>query len=85
MDVKRKRGRPPKLRVVSSQTAAQVLRPDPVPTGGLLAVRPREAARMLSIGHSKLYEMIAAGRPRTVKIGGVTLIPVSELRALLGE
>ena len=52
-------------------------RPEP------LAVRIPEACRMVGIGRSKLYELIADGTIQIVKIGSITVIPVSQLRALV--
>jgi len=52
-------------------------RPEP------LAVRIPEACRMIGIGRSKLYELIADGTIQIVKIGSITVIPVSQLRALV--
>lgn len=46
-------------------------------------VRIREACRLTGIGHSKLYELIAAGEIETVKVGTITLIPVASLRSFL--
>jgi excisionase family DNA binding protein len=48
-----------------------------------LAVRIPEACRMIGIGRSKLYELIADGTIEVVKIGSATVIPVSQLKALL--
>lgn len=48
-----------------------------------LAVRIPEACRMIGIGRSKLYELIADGTIQIVKIGSVTVIPVGQLRALV--
>lgn len=50
-----------------------------------LAVRIPEACRMIGIGRSKLYELIAEGAVHVVKIGSITVIPVTQLRALIGE
>lgn len=50
-----------------------------------LAVRVPEACRMIGIGRSKLYELIADGTIAIVKIGSVTVIPVTQLRALIGQ
>lgn len=55
----------------------QVLRPEP------LAVRVPEACRMIGIGRSKLYELIADGTIEVVKIGSITVIPVAQLRAIV--
>ena len=48
-----------------------------------ISVRIREACRLTGVGRSKLYELIAAGEVETVKIGRITLVPMSSLRALL--
>lgn len=48
-----------------------------------LAVRIPDACRMIGIGRSKLYELIADGTIQVVKIGSTTLIPVGQLRALV--
>lgn len=48
-----------------------------------LGVRVPDACRMIGIGRSKLYELIAEGVIRPVKIGSVTVIPVAQLRALI--
>lgn len=48
-----------------------------------LAVRIPDAVRMTGIGRSKLYELIASGDLKTVKIGRCTLITIDALRQLL--
>jgi excisionase family DNA binding protein len=48
-----------------------------------LAVRVREACRLTGIGRSKLYELIAAGEIEIIKVGTITLIPVSSLERFL--
>ena len=48
-----------------------------------LAYRVSEAVQATGIGRSMLYVMIKQGRLRTVKVGSVTLIPASELLALV--
>ena len=48
-----------------------------------LAVRIPEACRMIGIGRSKLYELIADGTIEIVKIGSVTVIPISQLKTLV--
>jgi len=55
----------------------------PVPMMEPLAVRIPEACRMIGIGRSKLYELIADGTIEVVKIGSATVIPVSQLKALV--
>jgi len=44
-----------------------------------LTVRIREACRLTGIGRSKLYELIAAGEIDVIKVGTITLVPVSSL------
>ena len=48
-----------------------------------LTVRVREASRLTGIGRSKLYDLIAAGEIKIVKVGTITLIPVSSLTDFL--
>ena len=48
-----------------------------------LAVRVPEACRLTGIGRSKLYELIKDGEVRAIKIGSITLIPISSLETLL--
>jgi excisionase family DNA binding protein len=48
-----------------------------------LAYRVSEAVEATGIGRSKLYLLIKQGRLRTVKVGSITLIPASELLALV--
>ncbi|SKA30942.1 DNA binding domain-containing protein, excisionase family [Marinactinospora thermotolerans DSM 45154] len=38
-----------------------------------------EAARMLAVSRSKLYELLASGEVRSLRIGGSRRIPVSAL------
>lgn len=38
-----------------------------------------DALRLLSLGRTKFYAEVAAGRVRVVKAGGKTLVPQSEL------
>lgn len=48
-----------------------------------LAVAPAEAARMLSIGKTRLYEMIGTKDIPVIKIGRRTLIRVKDIEAYL--
>jgi excisionase family DNA binding protein len=48
-----------------------------------LTVRIREACRLTGIGRSKLYELIAAGEIEAIKVGAITLVPVSSLMSFL--
>lgn len=44
-----------------------------------ITVRVPEACRLTGIGRSKLYELIAGGEIEIVKVGTITLIPLSSL------
>jgi excisionase family DNA binding protein len=48
-----------------------------------LAVAPAEAAKMLSIGKTRLYEMIGTKEIPVIKIGRRTLIRVRDIEAFL--
>jgi len=50
-----------------------------------LALRIPQAAQMLGIGKSTLYEIIAAGEIETIKIGRSTLVPTDSLRSFLAR
>ncbi|MCZ4341367.1 helix-turn-helix domain-containing protein [Sphingomonadaceae bacterium G21617-S1] len=45
-----------------------------------LTVRVPEAAEMLSIGRSTLYQLIGSGDIATIKAGRTTLVPVESIR-----
>jgi excisionase family DNA binding protein len=49
-----------------------------------LTVRVSEACRLTGIGRSKLYELIRGGEIRTIKVGAITLIPMTSLAQFLG-
>ena len=53
------------------------------PDNPKLAYSIPEAASAISIGRSKLYELIAEGRIETRKIGKRTVIPAASLHRLL--
>lgn len=48
-----------------------------------ISVRIREACRLTGIGRSKLYELIADGELKVVKVGSITLVPIDDLRAFI--
>jgi excisionase family DNA binding protein len=50
-----------------------------------LLLTPEEAARTLSIGRSKLYELLRTGSLGSVRIGGSRRIPVAALHAYVVE
>lgn len=45
-----------------------------------LLVRPTEAAELLGVSRSKIYELLASGELPSVKIGKSIRVPVEELR-----
>lgn len=51
--------------------------PDPI------CVRVNDAARMIGVGRTKLYELIAAGEIETVKLGKATRITTASLHDLV--
>lgn len=50
-----------------------------------LAVSPTEAARLLGLSRSGIYNLMRRGELRTVNIGRVRRVPVSELDRLLAD
>jgi excisionase family DNA binding protein len=50
-----------------------------------ITVRVPDACRMLGIGRSKLYELIAEGEIPTLKLGSATLLPVAGIRAFVAR
>ena len=50
-----------------------------------LAMSPQDAARAIGISRSSLYRLMKQGRIRTVKLGRRTLVPTSELSALIDK
>jgi excisionase family DNA binding protein len=48
-----------------------------------ICVRVNEAARMIGVGRTKLYELIAAGEVETVKLGKATRITTASLHDLV--
>jgi excisionase family DNA binding protein len=48
-----------------------------------LTVRVPEAAEMLSIGRSTLYQLIGSGHIATIKAGRTTLVPVESIRKFI--
>lgn len=51
--------------------------PDPI------CVRVNDAARMIGVGRTKLYALIAAGEVETVKLGKSTRITTASLHDLI--
>lgn len=50
-----------------------------------LAVSPAEAARILGIGRTHLYELIGTGALRSVRLGSRRLIPIAALEECLAR
>ena len=48
-----------------------------------ICVKVNDAARMIGVGRTKLYELIAAGEVDVVKLGKSTRITTASLRALI--
>lgn len=48
-----------------------------------ISVRVKEACRLVGIGRSKLYELMSSGEIEFIKVGTMTLIPTSSLRAFV--
>ncbi|KMS57573.1 helix-turn-helix domain-containing protein [Sphingobium cupriresistens] len=48
-----------------------------------ICVRVNEAARMIGVGRTKFYELIAAGEVETVKLGKATRITTASLHDLV--
>lgn len=48
-----------------------------------ICVRVNDAARMIGVGRTKLYELIASGEVETVKLGKSTRIVTASLHRLV--
>lgn len=55
------------------------------PSGNLspITLRIADACRITGIGRSKFYELIKAGEIDVIKVGAITLVPMSGIQALL--
>jgi excisionase family DNA binding protein len=49
----------------------------------LLCVRVNDAARMIGVGRTKLYELISSGELEIIKIGKATRITTASLHRLV--
>jgi excisionase family DNA binding protein len=54
-----------------------------VPPPDPICVRVNDAARMIGVGRTKLYALIAAGEIETVKLGKSTRITTASLHDLI--
>jgi excisionase family DNA binding protein len=50
-----------------------------------LLVTPEEVAAMLSIGRTKVYELLRSGRIRSIKIGGCRRVPTHALSRFIED
>ena len=50
-----------------------------------ICVRVNDAARMIGIGRTKLYELISSGELETIKIGKSTRITTASLQRLVAR
>lgn len=48
-----------------------------------ITLRIADACRVTGIGRSKFYELIKAGEIEVIKVGAITLVPMSGIQALL--
>jgi excisionase family DNA binding protein len=48
-----------------------------------ITLRVADACRITGIGRSKFYELIKAGEIEVIKVGAITLVPMSGIQALL--
>ena len=51
----------------------------------VLLVRPEDAARMLGVGRTKVYELMRSGALRSVKFDGLRRIPVAALAEFVAQ
>jgi len=51
----------------------------------VLLVRPEDAARVLGIGRTKVYELMRSGALRSVRVGGLRRIPVAALNEFVAR
>jgi len=48
-----------------------------------ITLRIADACRITGIGRSKFYELIKAGEIKVIKVGAITLVPMTSIQALL--
>lgn len=51
----------------------------------VLLVRPEDAARMLGVGRTKVYEQMRSGALRSVNLDGLRRIPVTALAEFVAQ
>lgn len=65
-------------------TPAQKRRGESLPEE-CLAVRIPQAAQLIGVGRTSVYQLIATGALETIKIGRATLIPMETLRTFVEQ
>ena len=50
-----------------------------------LLLRPTEAADLIGVGRSKLYQLLATGELPSIRIGGSVRVPLQKLRDWVDE
>jgi excisionase family DNA binding protein len=50
-----------------------------------ITVTVEGAKKALGLGHTKIYELIGAGRLQTIKVGRRTLVKTDSIRALVDQ
>jgi excisionase family DNA binding protein len=50
-----------------------------------LTITVEATKKALSLGHTKIYELISDGRLQTVKVGRRTLVKTASIRALVDQ
>jgi len=50
-----------------------------------LLLRPMEAAELIAVGRSRIYEMLASGELPSIRIGRSVRVPLMELRKWVSE
>ena len=61
------------------------LKPPAMPEPEPLMVRPDQAAKLIAVGRNAMYELLASGAIRSIKLGHSRLVPISELQRWIAE
>ena len=69
----------------SHKTPETINRPDTMPTPPRRALRVRDFCNAYGFSKATTYNLIKTGRLRTVRIGGIRLIPVDAAESLLNQ
>lgn len=66
-----------------TQTFPARSNPRPAPVSDRLSYRVAEAAHVSGLSRSTIYELIAAGKIRDVKVAGCRIVPAEDLHRLI--